>query len=73
MPVDGSVVPLSKSFLPLGMMADGMIDGGGGIARQHAKKVEDDAYTSPVIIALKTPYEEDDANDNAQQDAATMG
>ena len=64
-PVDGSMVPFAKSLFPLGMMAGGVVDGGSGIARQHAEEVEDDACAGPAVVALKAPDEEDDADDDA--------
>ena len=64
-PVDGSMVPFAKSLFPLGMMAGGVVDGGSGIARQHAEEVEDDACACPAVVALKAPDEEDDADDDA--------
>ena len=72
-PVDGGMVPTAQALLPLGVVTDGVVDGGGGVARQHAEKIEDNAYACPVVIALEAPHEEDDADDDTQHDAATVG
>ena len=72
-PVDGGVVPTAEPLLPLGVVADGVIEGGGDVAGEHAEEVEDDAYAGPVVVGLEAPDEEDDADDDTKQDAAAVG
>ena len=72
-PIDGGMVPLAEPLLPLGMVANGVVKGGGDVAAEHAKEVEDDPYPRPVVVGLEAPDEEDDAKDDTKQDAATVG
>ena len=72
MPVDGGMIPMTQSLLPWGVVADRMVNGGGGIGTKHAKEIEDDPYPRPVAIAAKYPYQKNDADNDTQQDAATM-
>ena len=49
-----------------------MIEGRSHVRTEHTKEVKDDPYPRPVVVALETPDEEDDANHHPQQDAAAM-
>ena len=72
MPVDGGVVPLAEPLLPLGMVANGVVKGGGDVAAEHAEEVEDDPYPRPVVVGLETPNQEDDAEHDTQQNTPAM-
>lgn len=65
MPVDGGMVPLAQSLLPLAPSREGVIGGGGDIRHEHAKKIEDDACCRPTIMLREAPVQEDDADNDA--------
>ena len=71
-PVDGGVVPLAEPLLPLRVVTYGVIDGRGHVGAQHPEEVEYDTPARPVVVALETPDEEDDAKDDTQQDAPAV-
>ena len=72
MPVDGGVVPSAQTLLPLRVVAYGVVDGRCDVGAEHSEEVEDDAPTCPVVVALETPDEEDDAEDDTQQYASAV-
>ena len=71
-PVDGGMVPLAQSLLPLAPSREGMVGGGGDIRHEHAEEVEDDACRCPTVMLREAPIQEDDAEDDTQQDATGM-
>ena len=72
MPIDGGMIPLAQTLLPFRVMTYGMIDGRGRITAQHTKQIEYHPYPRPVIVALETPHQENDADDDTQQNATAM-
>ena len=73
MPVDGGVVPTAEALLPLGVVLDGVVEGGGDVGSEHTEEVENDPYASPVVVGLEAPDEENDADDDTKQNTAAVG
>ena len=72
-PVDGGVVETAQHFLGLQTTGQGVVDGGGDVGGEHAEEVEDDTGARPSVAGTEAPYQKDDADDDAQQDAGTVG
>ena len=66
------MIPLSKTLLPLRMMLHRVVECRGSIRAQHAKEIEDHPHPRPVVIALETPDEEDDAKHHSHQNPTAM-
>ncbi len=63
-PVDGGVVPLAEPLFPRVTCREGVVDGGGDVAHEHAEEIEDDACCGPSVFGTGTPHQEDDADDD---------
>ena len=71
-PIDGGVVPLAEPLFPRVTCREGVVDGGGDVAHEHAEEIEDDASCGPSVFGTGTPHQEDDADDDTQSNAAGM-
>ena len=72
MPINSRMIPLAQTFLPLRMMLHRVVERGGRIRAQHAEEIEDHTPPCPVVIALETPDEEDDAEHHSHQNPAAV-
>ena len=67
------MIPTPQPLLPFGVVAYGVIKGGGNIGAQHAEEIEDDADAGPVVVVTEHPKQEDDAYHDTQQHTTTVG
>ena len=66
------MIPFTQTFLPLRVELHRVVKRRGHVRAQHTEEVEDHGPPRPVVIALETPDEENDADDDTQQDATTV-
>ena len=71
-PVDGGMVPAAQPLLPLVLGAEGVIDGGGDIAAEHAEEIEGHAEGCPAVLVARRPDDEQRAYDHGEEDAGGM-
>ena len=72
MPVDRCMIPPAQTFLPFRVMLHRVVERRGRIRAQHAEEIEDHTPPCPVVIALETPDEEDDAEHHSHQNPAAV-
>ena len=65
-PVDGRVVPTAQPLLPRALCGQGMIDGRGDVAGEHAGQIEADAQRGPAVGGPGGHADEDRADDEGQ-------
>ena len=72
-PVDGGVVPATEHGARRPGLRQGVVEGAGDVAADHADQIEDDACGGPPVGGTDTPKEEEHADDDSKDDADGMG
>ena len=72
MPINSRMIPPAQALLPFRVVLHRVVECRGRIRTQHTEEIEDHTPPCPVVIALETPDEEDDAEHHSHQNPTAM-